>query len=548
MTNSQPSARKAIIAFFHAWGPELALLLLAALLRIGGIGFGLPALNDPDEPLFMLLAFGMLQRASFDPQWFGHPATTTLYCLAAIMAGVAVIGIASGNHASVEAVGQAVHADPSIVMVPARLFIALNGVACVWLTCRIGSQLWGRKAGLLAGFLLAINAVHVTWSQVVRTDVQASLFMLLCIQSSLAIFRHGRLRSHLLAGVFAGLACATKWPTALVILAPLAASLCRPGRSESAVRRLAALLLAAVVTLFAISPYLLISGDVALANLAGEARADHPGANGTGLAGNLAWYIAGPLAQSLGRAGVVAAAAAIIAATARSAAFRLTIAPVLAAFLLVISSQNLVWERWLVPLLPMVALGLGWGADRVTTAIARDLPAGKILAWLALGVLILPMASSSLDRKAERANDTRQIASRWLQAHAPPGSTIMVENAAIDLLQGPWTIVFPLGSAGCVDARAALANGLSVPQVDRQRQGSPVVDLGHVPAARLESCRADFHVTTNLQRYRAERSRYGNEYLRYAQVLEGRRLVADFRPAPGRSGGPEVMIFGDPVP
>lgn len=548
MTHSPKPARKMIIAFFRAWGPELALLLLACVLRLDGIGFGLPALNDPDEPLFMMLAFGMLQRGSLDPQWFGHPATTTLYCLAAILVAVAGAGIASGQYAGVAAFGQAVYADPSIVMVPARLFIAANSVACVWLTYRIGRDCWGRRAGLIAGLLLAINAVHISWSQVVRTDVQASLFMLLCIRSAIAIMRDGSMRSHVAAGVFAGLACATKWPGALVILAPLAAGCWGLGQGRSSPRRLAALIFAAAATLLVISPYLLISWDVVLANLAGEARTDHPGANGHGLAGNLAWYAAGPLAQSFGWVGLAAAAAGIALATIRSRPFRLTVMPVLAAFVLLICVQNLVWERWLVPVLPFFALGLAWGMTRAAAVMTGRLPAGRAGAWLAAGILILPMLGDSMARKAERAHDTRQIASQWLRAHAPPGSTIMVEHAALDLLNGPWKLVFPLGSAGCVDARAALSGRLSVPDVDKRRQGSPVVDLAHVPVPMLVSCRADFLVISHLRRYEAERHRYPLEYARYRRVLGHGRLLADFEPVPGQMGGPDILIYDGAAP
>ena len=55
-----------------------AILLAALWLRLDGVGFGLPALNDPDEPLFMMTALEMLQKHSLDPGWFGHPGTITL--------------------------------------------------------------------------------------------------------------------------------------------------------------------------------------------------------------------------------------------------------------------------------------------------------------------------------------------------------------------------------------------------------------------------------------------------------------------------------------
>src|SRR5688500_6438274 len=61
MTDPMPTARKSFWRLLT--GPAglcLLILIAAALLRIDGVGFGLPALNDPDEPLFMSTALEML--------------------------------------------------------------------------------------------------------------------------------------------------------------------------------------------------------------------------------------------------------------------------------------------------------------------------------------------------------------------------------------------------------------------------------------------------------------------------------------------------------
>ena len=79
--------------------PALLILILALAtgLRLRGVHFGLPALNDPDEPLFMMTAFDMLRNRSLNPGWFGHPGTITLYCLALICLAVGVFGVLTGR-------------------------------------------------------------------------------------------------------------------------------------------------------------------------------------------------------------------------------------------------------------------------------------------------------------------------------------------------------------------------------------------------------------------------------------------------------------------
>jgi hypothetical protein len=53
MTDPMPSARKQQLRFLIGRATLCVILLVAALPRIDRVGFGLPALNGPDEPLFM---------------------------------------------------------------------------------------------------------------------------------------------------------------------------------------------------------------------------------------------------------------------------------------------------------------------------------------------------------------------------------------------------------------------------------------------------------------------------------------------------------------
>jgi hypothetical protein len=57
------------------------------------------------------------------------------------------------------------------VFVSARISMAIMGIACVGLTYLLGTRLFGSTVGLLAALLLALNSLHIGWSQVVRTDI-----------------------------------------------------------------------------------------------------------------------------------------------------------------------------------------------------------------------------------------------------------------------------------------------------------------------------------------------------------------------------------------
>ncbi len=525
----------------------LAAILLAALaLRVDGVGFGLPALNDPDEPLFLATAFEMLRTGSLNPGWFGHPGTTTLYALALIMLAVGGLGLATGRFANADAFAAAVYADPGLLVLPARLFIVLCGVACVWLTYRIGKRLGGVRVGLVAAAMLAVNAVHIEYSQIIRTDIQASLFMLFGAMSALAIADAGRRRDYILAGIFTGLACATKWPAATIGLTVVYAYVHRARQGKGRGRDVALFAFVAAATLFLVSPYLLLDQAAVLKNLSGEARPLHPGATGGGLIGNLGWYVTGPLLSSMGIGALLLAALGLVWGAGKDRRWALVILPFCMVFLLLIAAQSLRWERWIIPLLPFAAIAAAralCSLVELSPAIGRHrlvLPAATLL-------LLAPMLATARIEATERRHDTRQIASAWLREHVPAGSSVLIEHAGFDLLAARWRLRFPLGSAGCVDVDDMLGGRMGYSEVEDRRRGAAIVDIGHVDLARLDSCRADFIVVSNRLRYRADPLAYRDELRRYDRLIGTGTLRLTIRPEAGRSSGPEVQIF-EPTP
>jgi hypothetical protein len=346
--------------------------------------------------------------------------------------------------------------------------------------------------------------------------------------------------------VCVGLGVATKWPAALILFSPLAAALAR-GQGR-ALRPLAVLAGSAAVTLFIASPFLLIDYATVVQNLGGEARPMHPGATGGGFFNNVGWYVRGPLLESFGIAGLVAVLAGSILAL-RDRRVLIAVLPGVAAFCIVIATRSLVWERWIVPLLPFLALAAAAAicalGDWVRARFKRRVPGFELAAIL---LLLVPMVLATRASQAERLNDTRQIAAAWIKANAPRGSAVLVEHAAFDLLQDGRELRFPLGSAGCVDAAALLAGRISYSRVETLRSGRAVVDIGHVDAARRSSCRAPYAIFTHYQVYQDDGQRFATQLEAYRSIAAGGQVRAVIRPVPGEIGGPVVHIVQLPEP
>ena len=160
---------------------------------------------------------------------------------------------------------------------------------------------------------------------------------------------------------------------------------------------------------------------------------------------------------------------------------------------------------------------------------------------VALPVLASMTWSAHLDAK-ERANDTRSAASGWAFANIPAGKSVAVEYLGIDLLAHGWTIRFPAGDIGCIDAQAALSGKTPFNRTEQMRGNTLVVNLGTIPADKRVTCRADYAFVMYRDRYFAERTLYPAEAAAYDQLFASGKIAAVFRPERGVAGGPVVYI------
>jgi len=542
-----PSRWRAMVSTRHLG--FVAILLLALGFRLYHIDWGLPSLLDPDEATFVLLALELIRRQSLNPGWFGHPGTTTIYMLAIVEIGVYLTGYLAGHYPTPEALAKAAYHDPGLLFLPGRYLMALSGVACVALTYQLARTLFDRDTAIIAMLILAVDPLHVQWSQLIRTDVQASMFILASLYFCVSVARHGRLRDHVLAGVMAGLATATKWPSASIMVCLAAASLHYSLASEQ--RRMPdfpALILAGIAALAALviaSPYLVLDFHTAFQQARIEVQARHLGHAGYGFLGNIGWYAGTPFAQSFGYVGLALVGWGTVVAAHRHPVSRVTMLLAGGVFMLVLCVQQVVWSRWMVPALPYAAI---LAALAIMDLARRLLPARPLPAILALTALLtVPMASATVTRAQERANETRVRADRWIRANIPAHSSIMIEYHAFDLIDEPFDFFVPAGNIGCVNGREFVKGKTKYKKVDGWRRGNAVVDIGTINSAAMDSCRADYAVLMDYDRYIAEAKFYPRELAQYRRFLAGAKLLAVFKPESGTSTGYVIRIYRLPT-
>jgi hypothetical protein len=314
------------------------------------------------------------------------------------------------------------------------------------------------------------------------------------------------------------------------------------------VRRSGAFILATIGSCVAVSPFLLIDFQTLISDLSVEARPFHLGATGHGFVGNVGWYLAHPLQTALGASGLILAAVGMVVATRARPVFGYVVGTTIVAFLVSISVQHLVWERWVVPLLPLLTIATAYVAVRLVEETGRRIPVMMIPAAIVMAVLSTssPLHSAE-EQAAERAVDTRRLASAWARTHIPPGSVVGIEYLAFDILSAPWRFLYPAGDHGCVDVRASLTGQLTVSKVDRWRRARPIVDFGGIGPMEAAGCRADYLILINYDRYLAEASTFPEEVANYRRMMAGGRTIAKFVPRHGAVGGPVVRIVRLPA-
>lgn len=531
----------------------LAIILLAALaIRLYSVAFGLPALTDPDELMFELGAYRMIDGGQLNPEWFGHPATTTMYMLALIDVAVLGLGLATGRFTSVENFAAAIYADPSILVLPHRIAIVLIAVVGIALAYRLATRLFDRPTGLVTAAILAVSPVHITYSQLVRSDMMATVFMLAAMLGALAYARHGSIRALIATGFCVALAITTKWPFAVAFLSLAGAVVLRWRDGLESGRRTFMLLAAAAAGTMAamvlISPFLIIEWNTVVANLYGEVQPHHLGATGGSLIDNALWYVREPFVRAFGITGLTLAVIGAVFAVRSREFVAVALVTGIAMFVLA-SSQNIVWERWILATVPLLAILAALGLLRVAALASTQLklPAVPFAAGALMAATLVPLLFAALADGRERMNDTRLMASAWLRANAAPGSTIFVEHFAFDLVESKFDFVFPLGILGCQDVRGLLNGRIDNSLIASARGGRSNIDYGTVVPERIDTCRADYAVLSQYARYAVEKERFPGEWSQYSDLIARGEKVAEFRPERGVAGGWPVVILRFPT-
>ena len=415
--------RRRVLAARLGW-PALVVGLFAGalILRLWGLKTGLPYVYNADENShFVPRAIGMFGH-DLNPDYFINPPAYT-YVLHALFT------VRWGTDPAV--IGGAFAADPTTAFALARAASGFLGALAVALLAIAGARLFeDKRVGALAAALLAVAFLPVHYSHFALNDVPTLAPLCAALIGIAGIYRTGRTREYVLAGVALGVAIATKYQAGIVLVTLVAAAFASPV-VHARVRNLALALGLLVAGFVAANPYALLDHQAFREAL--EKQTETAGEEGgkLGLANTLGWrYYLGTFTWGFGWLPSVFALGGAVALVVRQRRLAILLAPAPLLLFLYLGEQARFFARWMLPIYPILCLLAAYAAVALVDRL-RVRPA--LVARRAVGAAARQGLVFSVHNDLVLARaDTRWEAREWMKANIPAGSNIVMEPIAPD--------------------------------------------------------------------------------------------------------------------
>ena len=402
----------------------LGVLLLAAILRIWGLDYGLPhPLSRPDEERIVGRAQTIFATGNWHPGSFFYPSLVFYADTAALHGYYAVKKWMGDYDRPFDFLFEIAVTRPGLHYLLGRWVGAVSGIMTVLVVYALGLSVSGLPAvGLLAAALLATCHLHVRESHFATVDVvRMTLFIASSLLFAVRAASKPSYGNYLLGGLFIGLSVSTKYNAGLVALGLVVASFYALSSldKKSVALRLGAAGLVAFLAFALTSPYVLLHYQGFFANMEGLGSFLYR------QGGPAIWdHLRTTFPAGLGWPLFLVSIAGVLRALRNRRPGDLVLLAFVIPFFILISGVRVTFPRYVVPLVPALVV---LAADTAVSLVER-VGARKRWLWvLAIAVLATPGLARSIryDRIASR-EDTRLLAAEWIAANVRPQTKILV--------------------------------------------------------------------------------------------------------------------------
>jgi hypothetical protein len=460
-----------------------------------------------------------------NPHWFGHPGSTIIYPLAGTFHAwnaIAHDGELFGPDADLLTEFQS---DSSDFYMLGRLLTIAYGVMSVPLVYLVGRRVFGERVALMGAAISMLYPLAVSHAQLVRTDSAAVFFGLLALWLCLRLYDRPTVGNQALAGLGIGVAMSSRYFMVTLVPVLLAVDgmiLWGQTAHRQTLRTTWPAMgtgLLAVAAGFALTtPYFFLDFEAALQSVRAEAQSTHLGADGLSPPENFLWYLSHAIPLSITWPQMILAALGATVAIWRRRPKELLLVGLALVFLVAISLSPLHWQRWIIPILPLLALFIAYALYVIVQHLSAQMRSrvfvhpGLILLVVFL-VSAWPAYNLVLQDVRQASPSTRILAREWIMENLPPDSRMAQE----------WY------TAPLAGTRISLSEYVSLATLSLDDYRHDGFEYLMVSSAMYE-------------RYLDEPARYPDQVAFYETLFDEAHLLQQFEPSNTR-GGPIVRIY-----
>lgn len=419
--------------------PASLILAFALSLRLWNVHWSLPEIYEEAYPFHIAWKFWNWGGDGFDfnPHFFNYPALT-FYLQFFLQVVHYLLGNLFGAYTNVTAYQQAYLVDPTSFIIIGRLSSVIFDVGTIFLLYIMAKKYMNEMTAFLSAVLLSVNPIHIKQSHFISVDSALTFFSLLALNFIMKVYAEPNKKWYILSGVAIGLAAASKYNGALLLIvfliAHLLKSASRKNTIQSLMNRNLVTSVGLSVAVFVLSnPFIVTHFDEFYYSFSFEqfhVSAGHLGINPN--QNTVSYYLFDVIPTSVSIPIVLAVLIyfAQVFYVRKKEYILLLIFPLI--YLAVLVSWEMRAERYALPVLPFIVLFGSAGIvafvefikGRYMKKLSPQFLKFVVLPIIGLLCIVLPVTGVLKYQQTHSLPDTRTIAKTWLKRNVPQMATV----------------------------------------------------------------------------------------------------------------------------
>jgi len=401
----------------------ILIVILGAILRFNGLGFGLPLRLHTDEMAVVEYAAAVAESGDLNPGTYNRPNHVSIYLSALLYKPLSGIRCLFFNDC--RAIPLQLLRNPTPYVYLSRSITACLGILMILVMFFLGKEVGGRNVGLFSSALTAFFPSFIRHSHYVTPDIPLAFYISLVVLFTCKYMKTRKLKFLFLGCLFCALATAEKYPGILSMALIFFGVLFSHRRMKEKILKLLPLsALAFLSSLFVAAPYLFLRYREVFRAMAEERASYHMGASGLGWGGNLLYYL-GTLFDNTGMLVALFFLLGLVFFIFKFKAYigmkhYLSVVLFGLFYWVFLSFVAIHWERWAVPMYIVPILITSVGIEQLSIFLKKKQKGWNFILSIFLAIMLSSLfCRGGMESLSFSWKDTRVVSRRWILLNLP---------------------------------------------------------------------------------------------------------------------------------